>query len=304
MTDILLANRFFRLTVSRDGQPGRSWSHPPPVQSQAEEGLEITFRITKTITREPNTGQISIYNLSADSRSYCQVKGAELTLEAGYEDLHGQIFTGQTQLVYSKREGTSWVTTLETGDGLKFLFGHGIGLALGGRVTMRQAVEESLAAMGVPKGVHKGLDALVDKTFPRGFVASGNPTTTMDGLADRGGLHWSIQDGRSHVYPRGQYGSDEIILISDVRKAGGLVGSPERFDRTLTNPFQTQDPFANPLRGIRFKSLLNPLIVPGTRVRLESRDITGTYRCIKVTQTGDRRGQPWYSEVEADEVRQ
>jgi len=60
-------------------------------------------------------------------------------------------------------------------------------------------------------------------------------------------------------------------------------------------------------RGVQFKALLNPLIVPGAIVKLESDNITGFYRVNAARFAGDYRGNDWTvectcSEIEADEL--
>ena len=59
---------------------------------KANPGLRIQFKITKTREKHPNTGEITISNLSPPRRASMQAKGVKVTLEAGY------VSTGRTRI--------------------------------------------------------------------------------------------------------------------------------------------------------------------------------------------------------------
>ena len=70
----ILYGRRYRITVSDDKGNGFDVSQ-----------LRCTFSIVKTILMEPNTSEIIIYNLNAQTENNIELYGTRVTVEAGYE---------------------------------------------------------------------------------------------------------------------------------------------------------------------------------------------------------------------------
>lgn len=111
------------------------------------------------------------------------------------------------------------------------------------------------------------------------------------------GTDWSIRDGKVQMVTRkGDLPGEAVVLTHE----NGLVASPD----------QTQD-------GITVRSLLNPRLRVGGRIKLDNAsikamqtplkqagggqggrlDADGFYRIIKVEFRGDTRGNDWYADV-------
>jgi hypothetical protein len=70
------------------------------------------------------------------------------------------------------------------------------------------------------------------------------------------------------------------------------VGSPEVRRETTDAGVDTAT--------LTARSLLQPTITAGGRVKIQSADRSGVYRVAKLTHVGDTEGGEWYSVVEVD----
>ena len=86
-------------------------------QSIVIDNLAISFNIEKTISEEPNTSKIEIYNLNANNRNQIANKiFNQVKLFAGYDEPR-LIFAGQITQAYTSRNDLDFITHIECGDG-------------------------------------------------------------------------------------------------------------------------------------------------------------------------------------------
>ena len=252
---------------------------------KANPGLRIQFKITKTREKHPNTGEITISNLSPTRRASLQQKGIRVTLEAGYVSTgRTRIFSCDARTVDHERKGADWETVIKGGDGERSFqwarvnesFAAGTGA---GDILKRLAQASGLAIGNVPDMV-----ANLAVTFQNGYVVDGLARNSIDRLVKSLGYTWSIQDGALQVLsPGGTVG----VLIPEIGPDSGLIGSPE-----MGSPEKKGKPAL-----VKFKSLL-VAVRPGGRVRLKSERYNGQVRLKKVEHEGDTMGGAWYTNME------
>ncbi len=112
---------------------------------------------------------------------------------------------------------------------------------------------------------------------------SGKVSKLLDKYVTSAGYQWSIQDGQLQVLAPDETLLDMITILSSVT---GLVGSPEQSEKGI----------------IKARSLLQPSIIPGRRVTVFSKMITGSYKATKASIFGDTWGTDWYTEFEGKPV--
>lgn len=278
-------------------QANRNWR--VQIADRSYTGIDITFEIEKAVTHNPNKGTISLFNLSAESRRQIDELSAtrrrgpsriRVKLEVAYADNPLQtIFIADLRT--GKSEETppgTWVTKIEGEDsGRAFLWSR-VNQSFTPGTGLLAPCMACVEAMGV--GIGNLREAVAEATlegggtvFSAGTVVSGPAPEELAGLLHSMGLTYSVQDNVLQVLRRGH-----AIQRTAVRLAynTGLVGRPSK-----------------ELDGVvKFTSLLNPDIYPGRQIRVESRDLTGTYRAKKVKYQGETAGIPWYCHVEAEEL--
>ncbi len=251
-------------------------------------GLRVEFKVVKTSRPEPNSAEVTIYNISADHRRKMQVAGVPVLLEAGYESAPGQstmqqLFLGDMRVAGHKRHGVDWVTKLEAGDGEKTLRTSKLTESFAAGTRKDAVVKRMLESMklnvkdAVAKIGEKGLQGAAEE-FYKGISLSGSTAAELTRVLDDMGLTWSVQDGAVQITKPGEIVGDLVVLTP----ATGLVGSPEAGEKGY----------------VKVRSLLNPLIKPSGGIALDSEAFKGTFRVEKATYSGDTHGAPWFVDAE------
>lgn len=257
-------------------------------------GLRFTFKIEKTSESTPNKASLSIYNVAKETIDLLKRPKTRLILSAGYgfsnevsETTAEVIFTGDGAKTKTTKEGPDFVTTIEFGDGLDSYSTSKINTSLAAGASGETAISQVISAMGLKTGEIKGASSI---SYTSNLVLSGNAKDAMDDITEKGDLEWSIQDEEVQVIPINGFNSKDAIFLSDKT---GLIGSPSR------TGFNQKSSEASADNGVEFTSLLQPGLVPGRRVSIESKNITGVFVVRKVNIEGDTYSGPWFSKCEA-----
>lgn len=267
--------------------------------------LDVRFRVQRTLRPEPDTLELSIYNLNGEHRSQLQRQGGTavpVRLEAGYRqprlstdaaasldaigftgsDALPLIFGGDVREIWSTYEGTDWVTTLTAGDGDTSRTAR-VNKSFGPGTPLRFAIEQVAAALGLglgqlPKEIATAMSWDGARQFPAGIVLSGNGYAQLSRLLTVAGYTWTVQDGEIVVVRNGASYGTAVLLTPET----GLVGSPMP---------------ANDGR-ISATCLLQPDLLPGRQVQFETRHVQGHYLVESTVHTGDTSSTEWYVQLE------
>lgn len=282
----ILKNRVCSVTVGIAGGPGNLR------QGLKVDGHRISFRVEKTLKKEPNKCECVIYNLGREQRAAIEelrptktsARGVPLLIEAGYQDAGpSQIWLGDLRTVWSERVGADWLTHLETGDGeaakkstIKVAYGPGTTPDIALRAIVKAiGIDEGNAAAAAIKLRQTGLATL----FPQRAVFYGSASVVLDRFCQSAGLEWSVQDSALQILDRDKALGTTSIKLSP---STGLIESPS----------------VDPLGVLTFKMLLQPIRCGGL-VTIDSQTAQGTYKVRRLTWDGDTHAQPWYVTGEA-----
>lgn len=267
------------------------------------DSLDFQFKVVKTLKPEPNTCELTVYNLTRDHQAQLQqlgqlpastakgtpkaakaVKGVPAKLEAGYEAGTSLIWLGDLRTVQTVRDGADWVTTLSSGDGEKAWQNARLHVPYGPKTSIDTALRAIVRALGVDEG---NLSAVIGKIklagsgiFPTGAVISGSASRHLIDLARSADLDVSIQDGALQFTDRGKALAGTALELSS---GTGLIESP-----TVDN---------NGLLSARM--LMIPDVRVGGLVVVQSDKVKGNFRIVKATWQGDSKADDWYVDVEA-----
>jgi hypothetical protein len=265
----------------------RAWIQ---ISSQRFIGLHLRFKVTKTLTGDANTADISVFNLSTSSRAAIPAANIPVILVAGYKDATEVIFAGDVRTVDHKREGADWVTHLRAGDG-EACFERAYCVKSFGPGTELSGVLDYIAGqMGISvkdavQKIRTGGIATVVSTYLQGVSLQGRAVRELDRVTKAAGVEWSIQDGTLQLLEPGKTTNDPAVLLSPKT---GLIASPDH-----GKPQRPGEP-----SYLKAKSLLNGGLRPGRAVQLDSEGHRGgQYRVQKVEHQGELDGPSWYSEV-------
>lgn len=255
------------------------------------DGLRIAFSVKRTLTKEPNPAKIQIYNLSQESRTKFQAQDAAVILSAGYQESFAQIWSGSLRTVSHVRQGPDWVTKVDGGDGEHLLRTGRYSRSYKAGTPIATVITDVATATGL--GLGNLQQQLAAANFPggltqyaKGISVQGLAATTLQDLLQSAGFTYSIQDGKIQVLAPGQsLTGGQIFSLSS---SSGLLGSPEVCEEGKKTKKKV----------LKAKMLLNPLIVPGCNVNLDSLNVKGNYRVEKVEHKGDTHGADFMTEIE------
>lgn len=251
------------------------------------QNLDCSFKIKKTLKPQPNTCELTIYNLSEEHIAQLEnlrpkekqaTKGIGCRIEAGYVDATSQIWLGDLRAVLTTREGSDWVTRLESGDGEKAWKNARLHVSFGPKTALETALRAMVRSLGVGEG---NLSKVVAKlkqngsaVWPSGTVISGAVSRELTAFARSADLEVSIQDGALQFLDRGK-----ALEATAVRLAPetGLIGSP-----TVDND-----------GVLEAACLMIPDVRCGGLVTIDARRVKGTYRVEEAEWSGDTYGDDW-----------
>jgi hypothetical protein len=265
-----------------------------PITGGRQPMLRVAVRIEKTLQKDPNTAEVTIWNLSQDTRTRLQEKGILTEIEAGYFGDTSVIFTGDLDYGSTTRQGADWVTTFQSSDGGRSYRNSRINLSFDAGTALKDVLKTAAESIGVGLGnvveqLEQGAPRSTATEYVKGLVMSGPAAQQFDKIVKRGGWNWGIQDGQLQLTRPGQAINPAEAIV--LRQGTGLIGSPERGEKGI----------------VRATSLLQPELQPGKKVQIlagENRvtgafEIDGFFRIEKLKITADTAAQEWYSEIEA-----
>jgi hypothetical protein len=250
--------------------------------------LRCSFKIKKTTELTPNTAEIKIYNLSDETRRKLKTKGGYIHFEAGYEGALTQTYQGNIREIDHTREGTEWVTTFYSSDGLVPLQVPQCNQTFPPDTSKAEAAKQIASYMQTSGlSVDPAQLEAIEGSLPNGMAVSGNAAKNMTKLVEGAGYSWSIQDGKLQIRKKGQAAKGKTLLISP---DSGLVGSPSHVTPNSNN--------TKKVAHVKAQCLLFGNIVCGCKIAVQSENINGVFLVDSVEHHGDTWGQDWYTEVE------
>jgi len=258
---------------------------------ELKDSLRIKFKVTRTRKKEPNTATIDIYNLRKDNRVAIQEKGLAVSIEAGYTENTSQIFLGDLDHSETVLNGRDWISTVQAADSGQAFKSARINVSIAGPAPIGDVLQTAADALGIDLGnvsekVSAGAIRGALTEFTNGVVLSGKAEQQLDKIVKSMGYSWSIQDGALQLLGPDETVGDQAFLL---QSGTGLVGVPEAGEDGL----------------VKARSLLQPEILPGKKVKIESigaESISGFYRVEKTVFVGDTWGSDWFVDIEGKPV--
>ncbi len=250
--------------------------------------LDMTFDVTKSTAREPNTAELRVFNLGRSSRAALAGEDEpRVVFRAGYEadgDPPPLLFRGQARRIYSVREGDDIVTVIQASDSGRTLLAGRVSRSYNPGTPVSRALRDAVEAAGIGEGNLSDFEGAYQMrngstSFADGFVADGPARRIIQALARAAGLRWSVQNGALQLQNAGGALQTSAPRIS---AESGLVGSPTRGERGK----------------VACTVLLQAGIEPGRRLVLASSAIEGSYEVRQVAFKGGTKEGAWYATLE------
>ncbi len=234
----------------------------------------IEFDIIRNTLSSANVCQMRIYNLSPLKRNqlrfnvyeFATFLGAEL--KAGYGNNLATIFKGNVTQAWSVREGTNFITQLESYDG-GFAFTNARTDVVFPSGTQHKEAIKAVASTLQKQHIETGVIGDYTGKLSRGNSHSGNTMDVMNDMTNGGTF---IDNGKVNALKNNEYIANEGGTIL-VNAKSGLLGTP-----VLENNL------------IRFDMLFEPSLNVGRKILLNSltanANFNGEYKITSIKHRG------------------
>lgn len=255
------------------------------VRAQGGPSLRVIVKISKSLTKEPNSASITFFNLAHERRAALTSKqAAAVSVIAGYDRDRTTLFYGSTAFVRNERSGADILTTLTTTDGGDKTRKARATLTFGPRAKAGDVLRALVKHLGVKVGNLESVAAALNagkgaSMFAGGVVLSGNAAHAVDNLCRSAGLEWSIQDGAIQLLNAGAASSKTAIKLTP----GRLLVSPSIDEKGVVSA----------------QARLQADFLPGRQVQIAHEFVNGAFRLEKCVYSLDTHGEEWTVDFEA-----
>jgi hypothetical protein len=243
--------------------------------------IRVRFSIDLSATSEPNKIVVAVSNLATERWARMAAKNTLVQLSVSYQgESLKRLARGGIASCTTRREGDDRVTVIEALDGYGPQARGILNRTYGGGMPLRDVFRD--LARSLP-GIDLGSIDVSGNLPPKGVHASGRVAETLNWLADRYGVTWSIQGGVLQVIKDGQGLPGEALVISSRNR------NLKSISPTASGPDAAQN-------GVEIIAQLDASIRPGSVVYVDSHDqpnLTGFYVAQSVNASGDTHGDDW-----------
>jgi hypothetical protein len=269
---------------------------PPATNGLVVSTLRCAFRVERTLTEEPNTAELEVYNLNPDHREFVAglakaKKGALIQIEAGYGDDQGLLFAGLCTAVTMRREPTEWIVRFSCEDGAEEEEDHPtkknkktikkLDLRIPRLTPVVKAVRQVVEAAGFTLAASTAVLPLTlpsgSPVLPYAVAVKGKRVRAMADFLNSVGLVWSVQNGVVEGFLPGL-----PVAVGPLLRTGGTLIHAEL------------DHEGN----VSGQCLLDHRLAPGLTCIVQGETVDGAFTLDSVTHAGDNGhdSQQWHTE--------
>ena len=251
--------------------------------------FRMTFAVEKKLEKNPNTCDMTIYNLADATRALVKQRPLSVKLEAGYDGVLRHVFTGDIRFSDSILKDTTWETKLQLKDGGRAYANGFCSKTFSKGTRLSVALRDIAKEMGLelPPNVKDARDLNVQIAKSLTVDEPARDALTRE-LAARG-YSWSIQNGLLQILKDTEVREDYAFIIND---ESAMVDTPA---------YATPDKKGGKPK-LTFKTLLRPELQPGSKVDMQAREVRGFHKIIALKHSGDTDEAEWWTTCEAKQL--
>ena len=239
------------------------------------EELRMTFVVERAIDPSQNGGEVVIYNLGRDTETLVYERADTVRIEAGYPQTQALVFDGFAERILRVRERLARQVHIKLGDAVRKAGAQPVlsGIttqSIRGPVRVVEVVQRIARDIGLPLGP---LDAIPPSATVAHWVYTGPAGPGLTAALRGVGCTWFEADG--------------IIRINRPRLPGRAMPQSDaptvqvsRNTGLIDRPIETDD-------GAEVVMLLNPAVVIGCRIELDSDALKGAWKVVALRHEAD-----------------
>lgn len=254
--------------------------------------LQMVFKVRKSVNNKEkiDRASISIYNLSEESLAFLETDYPVAVFSCGYESDSNlvRLFYGEVTEVETTKRGTDRITKIDIHPYFSDLTFKIMSEVVPDNGTVQDVIEVIRRQTELSKGVYKGFN--LDTRIVYGYPLSGTPKEMLDRVCADYELQWKIEGQALYINDYDSVESEAKVTAPVISPSTGLIDRPYYF----TGSDQKSKSDETKKDGVKFTSLINPNVLPGTIVRVDFEEKSEYYRVEEIEFGGDFRGANWY----------
>ena len=290
MATAVQINRDFELTIG-DSRTNEAVVITPP--------MNVSFSVDKSSTnvRKSNSGEIEVYNLPDEILKVLAKDYPVAILRVGY--LGNELVTilkGDVVSVSTRKQGADKVTQILIGTGYVALNHETIEQVVPAGKSVKEVITALQKEMkGVSKGVFSGFN--INNKVLYGYSMSGTARETLDNICRAYHLDYNIDNDILYVFDANGTIDENYQLAPVIDETSGLIDLPYEARVAVGKAKKSIDNKG----GVHFQCLLNPNLVAGSIVKIESPNITGWFKITDLRHYGGNRTNDWYTDCKCED---
>lgn len=252
-------------TTPPDGMFGRKAIVTSGGVTLNSDELDIEFTVPFDDDTEANEAEIIVYNLSKTTVQALKYNNP-ITIEAGYKNDTGVIFSGFISKVQTKIEGIDKKTIIYALDDTDLKERDLANVSYKAGTTASYILKDLIGKLKLPLAV---FETRRDWTYKDAVNVDGGLMENIRKYAEVCGISVYINKGK--IYARHISVGDNINF--NVNADTGLIESPEEFEEEV----KAED-YTDVVKGYKFKMILQHRMTTGAIVNLESQNVSGQFR--------------------------
>lgn len=253
--------------------------------------LRVQFEIKKNLGKEPNTCEITVSNMSDDTRKALARLPLYAIVRAGHDGVARLLFAGNVVQAPAKHDKTEWESKFSVSDGGRAFAHARMNRSYRPPISVSQVLSDAAASMGLklPPEIERSAD--LKSALATGLSCHGPTRDTLTRILAQYGYGWSVQNGALQIVSDNQSTRNAAIVLNSLagQEVGGVINTPE-----LSLPKKPGSP-----AELTLDCLLYPEIVPACEIDLTSESVSGRFRVTDVNHAGDTRGPDYKTSIKA-----
>lgn len=335
MSERVLYDRKWKIIAASDSER-REWAS---AESVADFELNMGFRIQKNDDLKSNDAEITIYNLSPESRAFLK-KNTNVELHAGYADASGLIFKGLIEFIGHTKQGPNWETKFHCRDGALAWRESGLSVTFKKDTPIEKVIEKLADRItedpkipdfrGINKILRGELRLELRKIYARATKDTSKPKRTNLTDAQKAARKAEAERAKAQRNAKAAQAKETFKLdrartirglamkyLEELCKSYGLRAVLEdqslsilpingsRSDTVIyltanSGLIGSPEPIEN--GGWRVVSLLRHEFKLFAEVAITSAELDGVFRIRRIEHSGDRIGSDWFTILEVEPV--
>lgn len=265
-------------------------------QTIDQRSLAIQFSANKTISKDPNVAEVTVYNVAPETMNVFQNNGV-LTLSAGYQN--------QNYIVINGWSAESEIITGTSGQtGIKILVQDGLGVSgnLLTKLEFSSKTDSTKIIASLVQFIKRNMlgvsiapySILTPVIYESSISLFGDAYDLLENYLRDCGYFCFIENGS--LYIKAQTGKNSYLneAATIISETTGMIGSPK--------PIKELDAQNKEKRGCEFESILNPSIKLGKLAKVVSKNVNDVYRIESVTHSGNSLDGRWTTKAKGWKV--